>query len=135
MPEPTCGPAPSTSAGASQTRGMAASVVLFFCSAALVAVDNRPPFQVVANGWVQTAGVVFAACGLFNLLYLWSANRFRVSLGRLMIVVAFAAVILQGVLIYRRWVMTPRPKLGGRTIVFKSVTRPQVKSTPAAAAP
>jgi len=114
---------------------MAASVILFLCSAALVAVDNRPPFQVVPNGWVQFAGVIFAVCGLINLLYVWSANRFRVSIGRLMILVAFAAVILQGVFIYRQWLMTPRPKVGGNTIVFKTVTRPQVKSTPAAATP
>jgi hypothetical protein len=106
---------------------MAASVVLLFCSAALVAVDSRGPFQVVSKGWVQSAGVAFAACGLLNLLYVWSANRFRVSLGRLMVVVAFVAVILQGVFIYRHWLMTPLPKVSGTTttVTTRSVPMPR----------
>jgi hypothetical protein len=107
---------------------MAASVALLFCSAALVAVETQEPFRVVSKGRAQFAGVVFAACGLLNLLYVWSANRFRVSLGRLMVVVAFVAVILQGVLIYRHWLVTPLPKPGGTTTTVKTKSVPMPRN-------
>ena len=60
-------------------------------------------------GWV---GVTLAVSGILYLICMWSADRFRVSIGRLMVVVAMLAVLLQVVLTLRQREQarrTPRP--------------------------
>jgi hypothetical protein len=60
-------------------------------------------------GWV---GFALAVAGILYLICIWVANRFRVSIGRLMVVVAMLAVLLQVVLTLRQREharRTPRP--------------------------
>jgi hypothetical protein len=60
-------------------------------------------------GWV---GVALAVSGILYLICIWGADRFRVSIGRLMVVVAMLAVLLQVVLTLRQREQarrTPRP--------------------------
>jgi hypothetical protein len=60
-------------------------------------------------GWV---GVALAVSGILYLICIWGADRFRVSIGRLMVVMAMLAVLLQVVLTLRQREQarrTPRP--------------------------
>jgi hypothetical protein len=47
-------------------------------------------------------GLALAVSGIVYLIYVWSADRFRVSIGRLMLVVALLAVLLAVVIILRQ---------------------------------
>jgi hypothetical protein len=60
-------------------------------------------------GWL---GVALTVSGILYLIYIWGADRFRVSIGRLMVVVAMLAVLLQVVITLRQREQarrTPRP--------------------------
>lgn len=45
-----------------------------------------------AAGWL---GMALAVTGFVYLIHIWAANRYRVSIGRLMVIVAMLAVLLQ----------------------------------------
>ncbi len=88
-------------------------VSLFACSAILIVVEKRGLLDLdgVANNAVGRAGAVLAVFGGLYFMHICWADRFQVSIGRLMIVVAVAAVLFQGALAYRQHVMKnlPRP--------------------------
>jgi hypothetical protein len=47
-------------------------------------------------------GLALAVAGILYLIYIWGADRFRVSIGRLMLVVALLAALLTVVIILRQ---------------------------------
>ncbi len=47
-------------------------------------------------------GVALTVSGILYLIYIWGADRFRVSIGRLMLVVALLAVLLTVIIILRQ---------------------------------
>ena len=66
----------------------------------------------IVRGVVVWVGFALAVSGILYLIYIWGADRFRVSIGRLMVVVAMLAVLLVVVLTLRQREQarrTPRP--------------------------
>jgi hypothetical protein len=96
--------------GMTRPRAMMICVALLACSAVLIAVDKRGLLEGVAKEASGLAGYALALCGGLYLIHIWWADRFRVSIGRLMLVVAIIAVLLQGVLAYRQWIKESLPK-------------------------
>ena len=56
----------------------------------------------IVRGVVGWVGFALAVSGILYLIYIWGADRFRVSIGRLMLVVALLAVLLTVVIILRQ---------------------------------
>jgi FtsH-binding integral membrane protein len=50
-------------------------------------------------GWI---GMALAVSGILSLIYIWGADRFRISIGRLMVIVAMLAVLLLVVVTLRQ---------------------------------
>jgi hypothetical protein len=70
------------------------------------AVDN------IVRDVAEWVGVALAVSGILYLISIWGADRFRVSIGRLMVVVAMLAVLLAVVITLRQREQarrTPRP--------------------------
>lgn len=66
----------------------------------------------IVRGVVGWVGFALAVSGILYLIYIWGADRFRVSIGRLMVVVAMLAVLLVVVLTLRQREQarrTPKP--------------------------
>ncbi|MHC5536705.1 hypothetical protein ACYOEI_00340 [Singulisphaera rosea] len=60
-------------------------------------------FEGVANQWFEVIGLALGVWGFLYLIYIWRADRFRVSIGRLMVVTAIFAVLFQGARMYVKW--------------------------------
>jgi hypothetical protein len=91
--------------GLTRDRAMLVSVGLLGCSALLIAMGHRGFFDGVANQVADFAGLTLGLCGGLYLILIWFADRFQMSIGRFMIVVAILAVLLQGFLVYRQWAL------------------------------
>jgi hypothetical protein len=56
----------------------------------------------IVRSVVGLLGLALAVAGIVYLTYIWAADRFRVSIGRLMLVVALVAVLLLVVIVLRQ---------------------------------
>ena len=99
--------------GMTRPKAMLACAALLACSAVLIAVAKRGVLDGIANEASGLAGLVLALSGVLYWIYLRWADRFRTSIGRLMVMVAIMAVLLQGLLIYRQWILEGLPKPPG----------------------
>ena len=96
--------------GLTRDRALLVCVGLLGCSAVLIAMDHRGFFDGVANQVAGFAGLVLGLCGALYLVLIWGAGRFQLSIGRFMVVVAFLAVLLQGILMYRQWLLDSKAR-------------------------
>src|SRR4051794_36770921 len=76
--------------GMTRPGAMKVCVALLACSAILIVVDRRGLLDLgpVAHGVLAWSGDALALAGLVHLLHILWADRFRVTIGRLMLVVA-----------------------------------------------
>jgi hypothetical protein len=84
-------------------RAMLRASGMLVTSAILMAMGKRGVFDGELNLWSDLAGLILGACGFVYLIYIWRADRFRVSIGRLMVVTAIIAVLFQGARLYVNW--------------------------------
>jgi hypothetical protein len=56
----------------------------------------------IVRNMLGLLGLVLAVSGILYLIYIWAADRFRVSIGRLMLVMALLAVLLTVLIILRQ---------------------------------
>ena len=102
--------------GISRPRAMLLGAALLTCAAIVIAVDRRglidldPPVVKEAFGWL---GMVLALSSILYLTYIWWADRFRVSIGRLMAVVVMMAVLLGVIRALQQRETARRAKLPG----------------------
>jgi hypothetical protein len=92
-----------TPAALNRPRSLLIASGLLLSSAILMVIGKRGVFDGVANQWSDVAGLVLGVWGFLYLIYTWRANRFRVSIGRLMVVTAIIAVLFQGIRMYSNW--------------------------------
>lgn len=102
--------------GMTRPRAMKVCVALLACSAIVIVVVKRGLLG--GLGYVATDGLLgssyaLALLSLAYLLHIWWADRFRLSIGRLMLVVALVAVLFQGSLAYIQWITAGLPKPPG----------------------
>ena len=71
--------------------------------------DRRGLLDAIPREVAGLAGLGLALAGVLYLIHIWWTDRFQVSIGRLMLVVALIAVLLQGVLLYREWIKRSLP--------------------------
>ncbi len=76
---------------------------LLFTGAVMIALDKRGFLESPVKDAVGTVGLACGLAGFSGLLATWAAGGFRVSIGRLMGVIAFIAVLVRGVMAYVRW--------------------------------
>ena len=84
-------------------RSMLTASGILIASAVLMVIEKRGLIEGLPSGVAGVAGLTLGICGFLYLIYIWRDDRFRVSIGRLMIVVAIFALMLEGVLVYRNW--------------------------------
>lgn len=102
--------------GMTRPGAMKVCVALLACSAILIVVVKRGllgGLGYVATDALLVSGDALALAGLIYLLHIWWADRFRVTIGRLMLVVALVAVLFQGLLAYIQWTKAGLPKPPG----------------------
>jgi hypothetical protein len=92
-----------TPAALNRPRSLLIASGLLLSSAILMVIGKRGVFDGVANQWSEVASLLIGVWGFLYLIYIWRANRFRVSIGRLMIVTAIIAVLFQGTRMYVNW--------------------------------
>jgi succinate-acetate transporter protein len=98
-------------------RAMLLAAALLGAGAILIAVGRLWPFEFhdvvryshatidfdnILQEITSWLGVALTVAGIFTLIYVWGADRFRVSIGRLMVVVALLAVLLAVVITLRQ---------------------------------
>jgi hypothetical protein len=95
---------------------MLLGAALLACAAVVIAVERRalivlePPVVKEVFGWL---GMALALTGILYLIYIWWADRFRVSIGRLMVIVVMLAVLLGVVRTLQQREMARRARLPG----------------------
>src|SRR5262245_12459705 len=85
--------------GITRPGAMKGSVAILACAAALMAVQKRGLLDLghVAHEVLGWSSHALALAGVVYLIHIWWADRFRVSIGRSMVVVALVAVLFQSV--------------------------------------
>jgi hypothetical protein len=86
-----------------RSRSLAVCAAIFAFAAVLIVVNKRGLLDGIANQAAGIVGLALALTGLLFFIYIWSSDRFRFSIRRLMAVVAVSAVLIQGILIWVRW--------------------------------
>jgi hypothetical protein len=98
---------PATGGGIDRSRALLVSVALLAAAAVLMVAGKRGLFDGAANVIADLAGLVLAISGASYLIYIWWSERFRISIGRLMVIVAIMAILLQGFLVWVRSMSQP----------------------------
>jgi hypothetical protein len=98
-------------------RAMSLAAALLGAGAILIAVGRLWPFEFhdvvrysqatldfdnILQEIVIWLGVALTVAGILTLIYIWGADRFQVSIGRVMVVVALLAVLLAVVITLRQ---------------------------------
>jgi hypothetical protein len=94
---------------------MKVCAAILACAAVLIAVQKRGLLDLghVGSEALAWSSHALALAGGVYLIHIWWAHRFRVSIGRLMLVVALVAVLIQSVSAYTRWMKGGLPKPSG----------------------
>jgi hypothetical protein len=93
----------STPVALNRPRSLLIASSLLLSSATFMVMGKRGVFDGEANQWLEVASLVLGVWGFLYLIYIWRADRFRVSIGRLMIVTAIIALLFQGARAYLNW--------------------------------
>jgi hypothetical protein len=89
-----------SSGGIPRSRAMLLSSAILACSAAMIAIERRglvdlDYYPKEALAW---SGIALALGGFAILVRLWCAERFRITISRLMVIVAMVAILIAFVL-------------------------------------
>lgn len=95
---------PLAPGGNSRSGATLLGAALLACAAVVIAVERRGLLNLdnVAKEALAWSGFALALGGAALLVYAWSAERFRVSIGRLMVIVAVLAALFAFILHMRR---------------------------------
>ncbi len=99
--------------GMTRSGAMKVCLALLACSAVLIVMDRRGLLEGVLKEVSGHVGLALALASVLYLIHIWWADRFQVSIGRLMLVVALIAVLFQGLLVYRQWIKRNLPVPAG----------------------
>jgi hypothetical protein len=104
--------------GIPHSRAMLRAAAILGAAAVLIAVGRLGPFDFhdvmktrqtdfdfddLLHNAAASIGITLAAVGFLYLIVIWAETHFRVSIGRLMVVVMMLAVSFQVVITLRRW--------------------------------
>ena len=101
--------------GISREGAMTFGVGILSIAAILIAASRRGLFGDVGTETFGLIGLALAFVGFLYLIHIWWADRFRISIGRIMLLVVLLAILLQAFLVYRSWILDGLPKPPGTT--------------------